>query len=70
MSRTSTPRLLNWQQVCKLLGCKKTHFYYLVNSGMLRAVRIGQPGSMRGVRVDEAEVARFLRERKDAVNTK
>ena len=55
MSRT--PRLLNWQQVCKLLGCKRTHFYQLVNSGKLPAVRVGK---LRGVRVEEDAVRRFL----------
>jgi excisionase family DNA binding protein len=56
-SGTDTSRLLNWQQVCKLLGCKRTHFYQLVNSGKLPAVRVGK---LRGVRVEEDAVRQFL----------
>jgi excisionase family DNA binding protein len=51
------PRLLNWQQACKILGCKRSHFYNLVNSGKISAVRVGK---LRGVRVEEDAVRRFL----------
>ena len=61
-SGTDNTRLLNWRQVCKLLGCKRSHFYNLVNSGRIPAIRIGRQGSVRGIRVDEADVLRFLRE--------
>ncbi|MDR2077144.1 MAG: excisionase family DNA-binding protein [Desulfovibrio sp.] len=56
-TESDNPRLLNWRQVCKLLGCKRTHFYQLVNSGRLPAVRVGK---LRGVRVEEDAVRRFL----------
>lgn len=53
------------------LGIKKTKFYELVNSGELRAVDIngvekrpvGQTGRRRSLRVSQAEIDRFLRER-------
>lgn len=35
---------LSWRQACRLLGCGKTHFYKLVNSGVLPAYRQGSRG--------------------------
>lgn len=53
-------RLLNWQQVCKLIGCKRTFFYTLVNSGDLPSVRLGR---RCGIRVLESDVRVFLEKR-------
>lgn len=50
-------KLLNWQQACKLLGCKRSHFYNLINSGKLPAIRVGE---LRGIRVEESAVRNFL----------
>ena len=47
----------NWQQACKLLGCSRSHFYNLVNSGELPADRFGR---VRGVRVKEEDCKRYL----------
>lgn len=49
---------LNWQQACKLLGCSRSHFYNLVNSGELSAERFGK---VRGVRVKKEDCERYLR---------
>ncbi|MFR8275798.1 MAG: helix-turn-helix transcriptional regulator [Desulfovibrio fairfieldensis] len=51
-------RKLNWEQTCKLLGCSRSHFYNLVNSGRLPAVRTGE---VKGVRVYEADCQAYLR---------
>ena len=40
--------VLDWREACALLGCSQSHFYNLVNAGLLPAVRNGK---MRGVRV-------------------
>ena len=48
---------LNWQQACvELGGCSKSHFYNLVNSGELRAVRNGR---VKGVRVLRGDCIRY-----------
>lgn len=60
MSEAEEGRMLNWRQVCALLGCKRSHFYTLVNSGRLPAVRVGE---VRGVRVHEDDVQEYLRRR-------
>jgi excisionase family DNA binding protein len=49
---------LNWLQACKLLGCSKSHFYRLVNSGDLPAVRFG---TSRGTLVKKSDCERYLR---------
>ena len=49
---------LNWQQACRLLGCSKSHFYNLVNSGELPAERSGR---VRGTRVKKEDCERYLR---------
>jgi excisionase family DNA binding protein len=49
---------LNWQQACAFLGCSKTHFYRLVNSGELPAVRFGKT---KGTMVRESDCRRYLR---------
>jgi excisionase family DNA binding protein len=54
-------RLLNWQRVCQLLGCKRAYFYVLVNSGALPSVRLG---NRCGIRVRESDVRAYLKKRK------
>lgn len=49
---------LNWREACALLGCKKSHFYNLVNSGKIPAVRTGE---IKGVRVLESDCMKYLR---------
>lgn len=49
-------RKLNWKQACVILGCGKTTFYELVNSGTLPAVRFGK----RGLWVWERDVLRLI----------
>ncbi|MDR2891611.1 MAG: excisionase family DNA-binding protein [Deltaproteobacteria bacterium] len=50
-------RRLNWQQACQLLGCSKTHFYRLVNSGELQSERFGV---IKGVTVKESDCKAYL----------
>ena len=45
-------RKLNWRQACAILGCGRSHFYEMVNSGTLPAYRIG---GKRGLWVWEAD---------------
>lgn len=54
-------RKLNWRQACALLGCKKSHFYNLVNSGRIPAQRHGE---MRGIWVYEGDCTDYLAEQK------
>lgn len=49
--------LLNWQQACKILGCSKSHFYNLVNSGKIKAFRIG---TLKGVKVYKEDCLIYL----------
>ncbi len=51
-------KLLNWTEVCTRLGCGRSQFYVLVNSGQLPHTRIGRS---RGIRVSEADLAQFIR---------
>ena len=37
-----TEKRLNWRQACAILGCSRSHFYNLVNSGELPAERYGK----------------------------
>lgn len=50
---------LNWQQACRLLGCSRAHFYRLVNSGELPAVRYGR---VRGIFVERSDCERYMKE--------
>ena len=50
-------RKLNWRQACARLGCKKSHFYNLVNSGRLPAQRHGE---LRGIWVYEEDCDVYL----------
>lgn len=54
---------LNWQQACKILGCSQSHFYNLVNSGDLPAIRSGKVRGVRVTRKDCEEYACQWRER-------
>lgn len=51
-------RKLNWRQACAKLGCKKSHFYNLVNSGRIPAQRYGE---LRGIWVYEKDCETYLR---------
>lgn len=55
---TEQNELLNWQQACKLLGCSKSYFYNLVNSGKIKALCLGEK---RGIRVYKNSCLQFLR---------
>ncbi len=52
------PEMLNWQQACRVLGCSRSHFYNLVNSGALPSVRSGK---IRGVRVSREDCDIYVR---------
>lgn len=54
----NSEKKLNWREACALLGCKKSHFYNLVNSGKIPAVRTGE---VKGVRVLESDCVKYLR---------
>jgi excisionase family DNA binding protein len=64
-------RGLTVTEACDQLGIKKTKFYDLIRKGELEAVdingvqkrNVGQPGRRRSLRVDQAEIDRFKRER-------
>lgn len=51
------PEILNWQQACKLLSCSKSHFYNLINSGELPAIRLGR---VRCIRVKQIDCKNYL----------
>lgn len=57
-NNSDTQKKLNWREACALLGCKKSHFYNLVNSGKIPAVRTGE---VKGVRVLESDCVKYLR---------
>lgn len=52
-------RKLNWRQACMLLSCSRSHFYNLVNTGKLPAIRTGE---VKGVRVFEEDCLEFLKQ--------
>lgn len=52
-------RKLNWKQASRILGCGKTHFYDLVNSGQLPAYRSGE--GRRGMWVYEADCRKLVK---------
>lgn len=56
MEQEHAEKRLNWQQACKVLGCSKTQFYRLVNSGQLTAFRMGR----RGLWVRETDCRNLL----------
>lgn len=51
-------KLLNWIEVCNRLGCGRSQFYVLVNSGHLPHTRIGKS---RGIRVSESDLTQFIK---------
>ncbi len=51
-------RRLNWRQACEILGCGKTKFYALVNSGKLPAYDIH--GKKRGFWVYETDCTSLI----------
>lgn len=53
---------LNWQQACALIGCCRSHFYRLVNSGELHCAF--KMGKRRGIRVPRKEVESYLQRQK------
>ena len=50
---------INWQQACKIMSCSKSHFYNLVNSGVLRSRR---SGLVRGVTVRREDCEKWAKE--------
>lgn len=52
-------RMLGWREACTILGCQKTHFYDLVSSGVLPAIRLGR---RKGLRVYEADCLAYVRQ--------
>ena len=52
-------RLLNVDQVRKILGCSRRHVYSLIEKGALPAFKIGR---RQGIRVRESLVKKFLDE--------
>ena len=49
---------LNWEQCCTLLGCGKTHFYNLVNTGELPAIRTGK---RKGISVSVKDMRIYMK---------
>lgn len=56
-SKSKKGERLNWEQACRILGCGKTHFYHLVNSGALPAYR---SGGKRGLWVWEKDCRELI----------
>lgn len=54
---TPTERTLNWRQTCALLGCSRSQFYNLINSGELPSHRNGR---VKGIRVREVDAMAFM----------
>ena len=48
---------LDWREACALLGCSQSHFYNLVNAGVLPAVRNGR---RKGFRVRREDCLRYM----------
>ena len=57
------PDVLNWQQACKVLGCSRSHFYNLVNSGELPGLRLGR---VKGLRVKKIDCINYLDKKREA----
>ncbi len=57
-NNSASEKKLNWREACAILGCKKSHFYNLINSGRIPAQR---HGSLRGVWVYEKDCLNYLR---------
>ena len=63
MSTTTTPRILNPDQVCKLLQIKKSRFYYMTSTGQIPFFKIGA-----SVRVREDRLVQWLAEMEQRKN--
>ena len=59
---------INWQQACKILNCSKSHFYNLVNQGVLESKRSGWVKGIVVKRTDCERWAAGWREREEAPN--
>lgn len=60
---------VNWQQACKIMGCSRSHFYNLVNSGVLQSKRSGKVKGVSANREDCERWANEWRERVDGEDT-
>lgn len=52
-------RKLNWRQACRVIGCGRSKFYELINTGKLRAFR--PEGVSRGVWVWEEDCHKLIK---------
>lgn len=50
-------RKLNWRQACDVLGCSRSFFYNLVNTGLLPSRRYGR---VKGIWVYERDCLEYL----------
>lgn len=55
---------INWQQGCRIMGCSKSHFYNLVNQGVLRSKRSGR---VKGVTVNRADCEKWAEEWRERI---
>ncbi len=58
MDSSEDRKKLNWRQACTILSCSRSHFYNLINSGKLPAIRMG---AVKGVRVFEDDCMKYLK---------
>ena len=58
MDSSGDRKKLNWRQACAILSCSRSHFYNLINSGKLPAIRMG---AVKGVRVFEDDCIEYLK---------
>jgi len=65
MDRTESREWLRVPEAAELLGLPRTRTYELIQRGELPAVRIGE----RSIRVNRAELERFLLESRRVVGT-
>lgn len=63
--RAESEKKLNWREACAVLGCKKSHFYNLINSGRIPCQRYGD---LRGVWVYKKDCLNFLRLRMESAH--
>ena len=54
-------RTVNWKEACDMLGCSRSYFYNLINSGRIPAFRIGK---VKGIRVAVEDIMAFLESRR------
>lgn len=65
VGNSDSKKRLNWREACAILGCKKSHFYNLINSGRIPAQRYG---CLRGVWVYEKDCQNYLQSMKKIKN--